>query len=517
MKHLDIVFVKPGSQRQLYGELSTFAVTAIEPPLWAALLAAHMRQQGFSVALFDAEMEGWSYEETAQKIMEADPLLAAMVVSGTNPSASTMNMTGAGEILKYVRGRRPDMKTALTGLHPSALPERTLREEEVDFLCQGEGFSTLPQLLEALKAQIDDFPIAGLWYQKDGRIVSNPRPPLMEDLDRLPMPAWDLLPLAKYRAHNWHCFGHIHARQPYAVIYTSLGCPFRCSFCCINALFGKPGIRYRSPEKVVEEIDYLVKNFNLRNIKIIDEMFALKESHVIRFCDLIIERGYDLNMWAYARVNTVNERMLWKMRKAGIRWLAYGFESGNQEVLRAVSKEYDPDTVGQVVQMTYDTGIYICANYIFGLPDDDRGSMQDTLDLAVKINAEWANFYAAMGYPGSRLYDQAMARGWPLPKTWEGYSPYSYETLPLPTKYLTGPEVLHFRDQAFQDYFQRPEYMSMIAKKFGLETVRHIQEMTSFQLDRKGVKSKQQNSPTAMFSNLPEELRFSSQMLGGRK
>jgi radical SAM superfamily enzyme YgiQ (UPF0313 family) len=134
------------------------------------------------------------------------------------------------------------------------------------------------------------------------------------------MPAWDLFPLAKYRAHNWHCFDRIQARQPYAVIHTSLGCPFRCSFCCINSLFGKAGLRYRSPERVVEEIDYLVKNHNLRNIKIIDEMFVLKESHVVRLCDLIIERKYDLNIWAYARVNTVNERMLRKMKQAGIRW-----------------------------------------------------------------------------------------------------------------------------------------------------------------------------------------------------
>ncbi len=482
---IDILLIKPGSQKQLYGELSAFALTAIEPPLWGALLAAHLRKQGFSVSLIDAEVEGWSYEETARKIKESNPLLAAIVVSGTNPSASTMNMTGAGAILRHLKELAPGIRTALIGLHPSALPERTLREEAVDFVCQGEGFHTLSLLLAALKERERDFNIPGLWRRQNGRIISHVPAPLWKDLDALPMPAWDLLPMKKYRAHNWHCFGHIDERQPYAVIYTSLGCPFRCSFCCINALFGKPGIRYRSPDRVIEEIDYLVRNHNIKNIKIIDEMFALRETHVVRLCDLIIERGYELNMWAYARVNTVTEKMLCKMKKAGIHWVAYGFESGSKKVLEGVTKGYDLSNVDQVVRMTRDSGMYICGNYIFGLPEDDLNSLQETYDLAVRINAEWANFYAAMAYPGSQFYRQAVMEGWPMPGSWEDYSPYSFETLPLPTHYLSGAAVLGFRDEAFQRYFTNENYLNMTTRKFGEQTTRHICGMASKKLARR--------------------------------
>jgi anaerobic magnesium-protoporphyrin IX monomethyl ester cyclase len=485
-KHaVDIVLVKPGSQKQLYGALSAFALTALEPPLWAALLAAHLRAQGYSVALFDAEVEGWDYRQTAQRIQEAKPLLAAIVVSGTNPSASTMNMTGAGAISKELKDLAPEIKTVLTGLHPSALPERTLREETVDFVCQGEGFYTIPALIGSLKEGQEDANITGLWQKQNGRIISNAAAPLWENLDVLPMPAWDLLPMNKYRAHNWHCFGRIEDRQPYGVIYTSLGCPFRCSFCCINALFGKPGIRYRSPERVIEEIDFLVRQFNMKNIKIIDEMFAFKEEHVVRLCDLILERGYDLNLWAYARVNTVTEKMLRKMKAAGINWIAYGFESGSKKILQGVTKGYDLDTVAHIVRMTRDAGLYICGNYIFGLPEDDFDSMQETLDLAFHINAEWANFYAATAYPGSQLYRQALQENWPLPESWAGYSPYSYEALPLPTKHLSGSEVLRFRDQAFQEYFTSGTYLKMITRIFGEPTARHIREMASQYLRRK--------------------------------
>jgi anaerobic magnesium-protoporphyrin IX monomethyl ester cyclase len=485
MCKVDFVLVKPGSQKQLYGDLGYFKLSAIEPPFWGALLAAYLRQQGYSVVLLDAEAENWSYEETAQKIKEINPLLTALMVSGTNPSASTMNMTGAGLILDALRKLDPTVRTLLAGLHPSALPERTLSEEAVDFVCQGEGFYTLPPLMDALRCNDRPHGIPGLWYKDGPTIVPGIRPPLLKDLDALPRPAWDLLPMKAYRAHNWHCFDSIAERQPYAVLYTSLGCPFHCTFCCINALFGKNTIRYRGTEKVVEEIDYLVSTYGVKNIKIMDEMFALSEKRVLELCNRIIERRYNLNMWAYARVDTVTEKMLKRMKEAGIGWVAYGFESGSPKVISDVKKGYPMDRVAQVVQLTYDSGLHICANYIFGLPEDDYPSMNETLKLMLDINAEWANIYCAMAYPGSNLYEMAGQNGWPLPAAWEDYSQYAYATLPLPTKYLTGRQVLSFRDYAFNAYYSNPSYLHMIQEKFGPETMNHIQEMTKKKLKRK--------------------------------
>ncbi|MDD4951550.1 MAG: radical SAM protein [Desulfovibrionaceae bacterium] len=483
---IDIILVKPGSQKRIYGRLSDFALTAIEPPLYAALLAAYLRQKGFSVALLDAEAEGLDYAQTAARMSEAEPLLAAVVVSGTNPSASTMNMDGAEAILGHYRELRPRAAGLLMGLHPSALPERSTRETTADYVCQGEGFYTLPPLLEALKAGETGPAIPGLWRRdEEGNPVSNPRPPAFEDLDALPMAAWDLLPMKTYRAHNWHCFGRITEREPYAVVHTSLGCPFNCSFCCINSLYGRRGIRMRSNQAVVDELEHLVSTYGVRNVKILDEMFALKEDRVVELCRLISERGLDLNIWAYARVNTITEPMLPSLRRAGIGWLAYGFESGSKRILAEVSKGYDPDAVSRVVDKTFAHGIHICANFIFGLPGDDYESMNQTLELMLDINAEWANIYSAMAYPGSRLYDQALEQGWPLPETWSGYSQYSYDCLPLPTGRLSGGQVLAFRDYAFNTYFRSPRYQSMIAAKFGAQTADYVRGMAAHDLDRK--------------------------------
>jgi radical SAM superfamily enzyme YgiQ (UPF0313 family) len=317
--------------------------------------------------------------------------------------------------------------------------------------------------------------------------MSNPPAALMEDLDgEMPGVAWDLLPMEKYRAHNWHCFEHITQRQPYVSMHTSLGCPYKCSFCCINTPFGKSSYRMWSPDTVIREIDILVRDYGVKNIKFVDEMFVLNRNHVIGICDRIIERGYDLNIWAYARVDTVKDEFLDKLKRAGFRWLALGIESGSKHVRDGVEKgRFGSLDIVKTVKDIQSAGINVIGNFIFGLPDDTQASMQETLDLAIETNCEFANFYCAMAYPGSKLYTMAIENGWALPESWIGYSQHSYEALPLRTEKLTSTEVLKFRDEAFHRYFTNSRYLDMVRNKFGEEVVTHLQDMTRIKLKRK--------------------------------
>jgi anaerobic magnesium-protoporphyrin IX monomethyl ester cyclase len=485
---IDIVLIKANNQKRGYQNLSE-DFTGIEPPLWLAVTAAYLREQGGHVAVLDAEAENLAVPETVAKIISYHPRMAAVLVSGTNPSASTINMPGAGEVLKELKRVAPEIPTAISGLHPSALPERTMQEECADFLVQGEGLPTFWELIKALrdgKKVNDELVIKGLWYRQGAKVASNPRAPNVLDLGTLPMAAWDLLPMGKYRAHNWHCFDDVSRRQPYAVIYTSLGCPFNCSFCCINSVFGGPGIRYRPADKVAQEVDYLVKTYGVRHIKVLDEIFALKPSHVFDFCERMIALGHNLNFWVYGRIDTINEKMLAQMKRAGVNWLAYGIEAGSKKVREAVSKgRFDEDQIRRAVKMTHEAGINIVANFIFGLPEDDLETMQETLVLAQELNCAYANFYCAMAYPGSQLYEEAIRQNLPLPKTWGGYSQFGEESFPLSTKYLTGGQVLRFRDEAFIKYYRNPRYLKTIEEKFGVTTLEHIKRMCSIKLKRK--------------------------------
>jgi radical SAM superfamily enzyme YgiQ (UPF0313 family) len=243
-----------------------------------------------------------------------------MVVFGHQPSASTQMMSGASAACRAIKEKVPEQKLIILGGHVSALPERTLREEPVDFAAVGEGAVTLRQLLEVLRSDepcsVDG--VAGLAFRREGDIVINPMPALITDLDSdLSGDAWDLLPMHRYRAHNWQCFGELERRVPYASIYTSLGCPYKCAFCCINAPFGKPNYRMRSAAAVVGEIEHLYRTYGVRTFKIIDELFVLNDRHVRGICEALVELGFadELNIWAYARPDTVKPEQLAEERR----------------------------------------------------------------------------------------------------------------------------------------------------------------------------------------------------------
>jgi len=487
-RNVDVLFINPGVLGDVYQKL-TEEFAGMEPPTLAALFADAVIQNNLSVEMIDAAAEHLVPTQVAAQVDKTlTPMLVVMVVMGYQPSASTQLMPAAGAIAQALKALNPDIKIMLTGTHPAALPRKTLLEYDVDFVCDFEGPRTILQTAQQLKAGRDDFSeVESLWYYQDGNVANTPRGKLITDLGSLmKIPRWELLPMEKYRAHNWHCFEHINERSPYASIYTSLGCPYRCSFCCINAPFGGSSYRMWPAEVVIEQIDVLVNRYGVKNIKIIDEMFVLNKRHVFGICDLIVERGYDLNIWAYARVDTIKDDFLEKLALAGVRWLALGIESGSKHVRDGVEKgRFNFDDIIRIVRKIQAAGINVIGNYIFGLPDDTLETMQETLDLAVEANCEFSNFYCAMAYPGSRLYGEAKAQGWTLPESWLGYSQHAYETQPLPTNTLSPAEILEFRDQAFYRYFENDRYLALVKEKFGDSVMEHIKRMMQVDLPRK--------------------------------
>ncbi len=492
MSSIDLLLVTPPSRMEVYQGLSN-SLAAIEQPVWSTLIANYARSKGFSVEILDSEADGLTHEGTAQKAASLNAVLTVFVIYGQQPSASTQCMP-AGRKSCEIFQTLSAQPTIVMGTHASALPKRTLLEEPYDYVVWGEGPETITGLLSQLKKSdrsLADVP--GLCYKDDASTVHlNAMAPKIKDLDlELPLQAWDLLDMSKYKAHNWHCFDDLDSRGSYASLQTSLGCPYKCSFCCINAPFGGNGIRYWSPECILNQIDILHNEYGVKNIKIPDEMFVLNKKHVLGICDGLIERDYGLNIWAYARIDTLHPIFLSKLKKAGFNWLGLGIESGSDHVRDGVVKgRFGNEDIAETVNRVRAEGIYVGANYIFGLPDDTFKSMQQTLDLAIELNTEWANFYCAMAYPGSTLYDVALDTGQMLPDSeggpgWIGYAQHAYECLPLPTKTLSAEEVLTFRDNAFDAYFQNPAYLEMIEKKFGEDVRLHINDMCAHSLKRK--------------------------------
>jgi radical SAM superfamily enzyme YgiQ (UPF0313 family) len=294
---------------------------------------------------------------------------------------------------------------------------------------------------------------------------------------------WSLLPMEKYRAHNWHSWGW--KDKSYGATFTSISCPFDCEFCCVKDFY-RSEYHQRLPELIADEVLAAVK-LGVTNFKMMDELFAIENKGVHAVCDRLISDGLgqEINIWAYARIDTVNERLLKKMRAAGVRWLAYGIESGNQNIRREVDKgAFTNQKVRDVIRMTKDADINALGNYLFGFWDDDLSTMKETLDLAKELNCEYANFYCMTVYPGSRLYDGMKARGVDLPEKGEEFAQMSPHFKPVPTKHLAGGEVLRFRDQAFNEYFGSERYQSLMRARFGDNVVEEIKDLLKIDIRR---------------------------------
>ena len=487
MAELDLLLVNPGGTKtRAYQELSE-GYSAIEPPFWAALTAGFIKKRGYNVSILDSNAENITNKESAERIARYDPKIVNIVVYGQHPSASTQLMTSVGNLCKEIKSINPEQKIILSGLHPSSLPERTLDEESCDYVCQGEGFNTLAGLLKG--DGLEEIP--GLWFRQNGEVRGNPRARNIENLtEELDDVAWDLLQLkeGKYRAHNWQSFGDFQNRDKYASLSTSLGCFGKCSFCSVNQLFGERKMRFWSPEWVANQIEELYSNHGVKNIKIIDEIFIFDQKHYLKIADKLIERGLGdkLNIWAYSRVDTLKEEHLDKLRMAGLKWISFGFESGNEGILKETHKgNFTRKDMVHMSRKVQKADISIISNYMFGFSNDNLETMQQTLDLALEQNCEFANFYSAIAWPGSELYSKSIELGISFPNKWEDYAQHAFGFIPLPTRYLSPQEVLRFRDHAFDTYFKNKDYLNMIEKKFGNETRMHIEGMTKINLKRK--------------------------------
>ena len=497
----DILFVHPNASEKIYQGLAKNNA-AIEPPIWAAMLANSVRTKGHRPEILDAEVEGLDYLSAAKRITEYKAKIVCFVVYGQQPSASSQNMEGATATARELKDLAPDTFVVFVGGHVAALPLETMKKETfIDAVCQNEGVYTLHALLSLSKLTQSELKrVPGLVYRDGDDIIMNESSPIVarEDLEHeLPGMAWDLLPsLNRYRTAGWHSWSNNTEKQPFAAIYTSLGCPYKCSFCMINIINRTkqgPNIssedsnsfRWWSPEFIIKQFDHIAAQ-GVRNVKIADELFVLNPNHFGKICDLIIERGYDFNIWAYSRVDTCKPKYLEKLAKAGVKWLGLGIENPNNELRKEIHKDgFQEVKVLDLINNIRDAGINIGGNYIFGLPFDTKESMQATLDFALENPTEMTNMYSAMAYPGSPLHNQARLFGTELPSTYSGYSQHSYDTLNLSNENLTSAEILAFRDKAFDTYHASPKYMELVKDKFGDKAVNELNETKKIKLDRK--------------------------------
>jgi anaerobic magnesium-protoporphyrin IX monomethyl ester cyclase len=396
-------------------------------------VAAMLQGQGHPVEVLDLLISEASRENVERALARSSPDLVGI-------TSVTMTFPVASEILSWVRDARTDVRTVMGGAHVSFAAERSLREcPAADVIVRGEGERTILDLVDAIERDRDLSTVQGITFRHNGSFHSTPDRPLVEALDSLPFPSWDLLPLSRYRA----------LRGKVGVL-SSRGCPHGCIFCVGQRMVGRKG-RYRTPELVVDEIEWLT-NRGFTAIGIDDDLFTLKKGHALAVCAGIQERRLPITWHAFARVDTVTPEILGTMADAGCSDVLYGVESGSQEILDRIGKRITLDQVRDAVRMGEKAGIRIFASFILGLPGETRETLRATADFAKSLGCQYG-FHVLSPFPGTRVWEDANQFGLRiLTERWDHYDANHVVTLTPHIAPQDVQEILEEYDAGIEAY-----------------------------------------------------------------
>ena len=403
---------------------ATYADWYKRPALGIAYIAACLQSKGYNCKIFDAYFHSWSQAELLQQVKNYNPDVAGL-------TAMTHEINHAANVATQLKAQM-NIPIIIGGCHVTALPQKTLAEFPIfDYGVYGEGEKTIIDLLSKSIQQgnkislMDD--VKGLVFRdKDQIVVNEPRPFLTSaELDMLPYPAFD-----HYYANDSQALVDQHS---YYTLFTSRGCPYNCAF-CMQVLGRK--VRWRSPQSIIQEMDYAIKHYGAHTFNFADEIFLFGNQHTQDLLELFIQQGFpDRIRWsALTRANFVSPELITLAKKAGCFRLEMGVESGDNKILKTIGKGITVDQVKKAVKIIKDAGISLGTYYILGHPDENRTTLRKTVDLAVKLNTDSIAVGLMVPYPGTRIFDLAMQgkNGYRLlSQNWSEYDKYGGKVLEI--------------------------------------------------------------------------------------
>ncbi|MBS7640030.1 MAG: radical SAM protein [Candidatus Bathyarchaeia archaeon] len=398
-----VTLINPPSQNV---ELLNIGIKA--PPLGLAYLASVLEKNGCEVKIIDALALGLSLSQVRGALNMDQPDIIGI-------TASTPMIYDAYNVARVAKEVCPNSTVVLGGPHPTFLPMETLKEcPSADIVCIGEGEETMVELTEAIRRKTDLSRVRGIAFRtSDGKIVKTEPRPLIKDLDSLPFPAWHLLPMDKYTV--------LGKKTVICHIMSSRGCPFHCIFCSSSRIFGRKH-RARSAKNVVDEIEFLISEYNPSYIEFSDDEFTLNQKRVEEICDELKKRGIDIAWACGSRVDTVSRSLLKKMREAGCSFIYYGIESASQRILNFIKKGITIEQIKRAVMLTKEAGIKMMGAFIVGFPDETKEEIKSTLNFPKKLKVDYVQFTIATPYPGTEFYEMIKREGLLLTEDWSQYT-----------------------------------------------------------------------------------------------
>lgn len=413
-------------------------VSACVPPFGLALLSALLREKSFSVSILDCN----ALQLGIDKILDYLPPLPPKFVGIT---ATTVLIKNAREVAGLIKKKYPETKIIMGGTHPTLQPEEVLEFEEADYIIIGEGEITTLELVSGKNPT----EIKGIGFKKEGKVIINPPQEIIPDLNVFPLPAYDLLPMDKYYSAPGS-----YKRLPSLGMITSRGCPGRCTFCKGNILGEK--IRFRSAEKIIEEIIFLQKNYEIKDISFYDDTFTSSRKRVEEFCDLIFKNKIDLTWCCFSRVDTVDFEILKKMQEAGCYQVMYGVESAVPAILENLKKRFTLQKVEETVVATKKAGLEIRLAFMLGSPGETEETIKKTIAYSIQLDPDLVSYNITTPYPGTEMFAWAEKNGCLIHKNWSDYD-LAKPVMELPT--ISSEKVLSYYKKSHRQFYLRPHYI----------------------------------------------------------
>jgi len=402
-----------------------------KPPLGLAYLAAVLKNE-HEVKIIDFDVEKIDWRSYPYQTFDVVGI-----------SAETAKYPISLKIAALAKARGATV--VMGGPHVSFLDGDALRSGVVDFVIRNEGEVSFASLVRCLCGEISTETVGGLSYLENGELRRTPDSPLVEDLDSLPFPARELLPL--------HLYGSRIEGRPMTTMMTSRGCPFTCSFCSSSRLFGQRW-RARSVESILEEIELLHRKYRFSAVSIMDDTFTLSVDRAIKLSEKLQNKGWDLVWSVLTHVGAVvrNPRMFREMARAGLRSVFIGFESGNQEVLDEYRKRATVKESHEAMRILKNNTLHVTGSFIIGALHETREMIKETIAFAKTLNPDSAQFTILTPYPGTKLYEHVASRIFCT--DWEAYT-CLHPVLHL--DHLSARELRRLLAEAYFSFYGRPK------------------------------------------------------------
>ncbi len=405
---LDCLLISP-PVHYLEGENIWKEIDSNFPPLGLASIAAHVRSKGFGVEIIDCNIDAPSVE-AFEKHFTNHYKAAGRQLRVIGLTAATCYVKKAYQIGEICRRLYPEALIVFGGVHATFMSDEVINQPFVDVVAVGEGEITMEEILAGKNlAEID-----GIIYKEAGEIRHAGARQRIKDLDSLPLPAYDLLPVLKYRPAKGS-----YKKLPAMSMMTSRGCPGRCTFC--NKTLGSQMV-FKSAAGVFAEIKYLADHYGVRQIMFYDDTFTVMRKNVMELCRLLIENGMDLSWTCFARVDYVDEEMLKSMKAAGCHQIMYGVENIDESVLKNINKKINLPQVIDAVRWTKAAGIECRLAFMVGNPGDNREIVERNIDFIKKVNPDYLIVNITTPYPGTEMFAWAKEHDLILTYDWDDYN-----------------------------------------------------------------------------------------------